>query len=98
MRQIEIEWVDLRIKVTAALADDRNGELCNILWDHLPYRSIQNHALVSGEHLYHLCPIRELVYTPAASKEDRRQSPDGTVFLSHLQHLAVKYGHLTEPI
>jgi hypothetical protein len=98
MRQIEIEWVELKIKVAATLADDRNGDLCDLLWDHLPYRSIQNHALVSGEHLYHLSPIRELVYTPAASKEDRRQSQDGTVFLSHLQHLAIKYGLLTEPI
>jgi hypothetical protein len=98
MRQIEIEWVELKTKVTATLADDRNKNLCDLLWAHLPYHSIQNHALVSGNHLYHLCPIRELVYTSARVKEDRRQSQDGTVFLSHLQHLAVKYGPLTEPI
>lgn len=96
MRQIELEWVQLGATITATLTDDQNRGLCDLLWDHLPYRTIQTHALVSGHHLYHLCPIHELTYTPAAHKEDRTQSPDGTVFLSQLQHLAVKYGELTE--
>ncbi len=98
MKQIEIEWVQLGLKVTATLVEDKNPNLCKLLWDNLPYASLQTHALVSGEHLYHVAPIPELVTTRALYKEDRTQSPDGTVFLSQLQHLAVKYGHLTEYI
>jgi Cucumopine synthase C-terminal helical bundle domain len=96
MSEIEIEWVQLGAKVTAVLTDDKNPHLANLLWASLPYRSLQNHALVSGLHLYHLVPVEELIYTRAAVKENRTQSPDGTVFLSHLQHLAVKYGPLSE--
>src|SRR5262245_48238665 len=98
MKQIEIEWVPLGLKVTAALVEDQNPNLCKLLWNSLPYATIQTHALVSGEHLYHVAPIPELVTTPAMYKEDRTQSPEGTVFLSQLQHLAIKYGHITEYI
>jgi hypothetical protein len=94
--QIEIQWVQPDITVTAEL-DNRNPQLVDLLWNRfLPYHSLQNHALVSGDHLYHLVPHPELIYTPAQYTEDRTTSPDGTVFLSQLQHLAVKYGPLTE--
>ncbi|GAB3212439.1 hypothetical protein ACQEU5_16370 [Marinactinospora thermotolerans] len=97
MRQIEIEWVQPGITVTADLSWERNPELAELLWTGLlPYNSLQNHALVSGNHLYHLIADPRLVYTEARYKEDRTKSPDGTVFLSQLQHLAVKYGPLTE--
>jgi hypothetical protein len=97
MRKIEISWRDLGAKVTIEL-DGRNPGLADLLWRNLPYRSVQGHAYVAGEYLFHLAPIRELVYTPASYKEDRRLFPDGTVFLSQLQHLGIKYGELTEPI
>ncbi|MCP2330332.1 DUF3830 family protein [Actinoalloteichus caeruleus] len=97
MRQIEIEWVQPGITVTADLNEERNPRLADLLWNELlPYNSLQNHALVSGNHLYHLVPHHQLVYTRAEYKEDRTKSPDGTVFLSQLQHLAVKYGPLSE--
>ncbi len=96
MRQIEIEWVGINRRVTADLIEDKNPNLCNLLWDSLPYNSIQSHALVSGDHLYHVVPVWQLVWEQAKFKEDRTQSPDGTVFLSQLQHLAVKYGRLSE--
>jgi Cucumopine synthase C-terminal helical bundle domain len=96
MRQIEIEWMGIGRKVTADLFDDQNVELSELLWNNLPYNSVQNHALVSGDHLYHVAPIAKLVYSHPTTREDRTKSPYGTVFLSHLQHLAVKYGELTE--
>jgi hypothetical protein len=96
MRQIEIEWVGINRKVSADLIETKNPNLCNLLWDNLPYNSIQSHALVSGDHLYHVVPNWRLVWEQAMNKEDRTRSPDGTVFLSQLQHLAVKYGVLSE--
>jgi hypothetical protein len=98
MRQIEIEWVAINRKVTADLIETKNPNLCNLLWDNLPYNTIQSHALVSGDHLYHVVPNWRLVWEPATFKEDRTLCPDGTVFLSQLQHLAVKYGQLSEYI
>ncbi|MCM2410613.1 hypothetical protein [Streptomyces sp. RKAG290] len=97
-RQIEIVWPDLGITVTAEL-DDRNPALADALWESLPYQSLQGHALVAGEHLYHVAPIHALLHTPASHKiADRREAPDGTVFCSALQHLGIKYGELTEPM
>ncbi len=96
MRQIEIEWLGINRKVTADLIEDKNPNLCNLLWENLPYNSVQSHALVSGDHLYHVTPVWRLVWEHAMYKEDRTKSPDGTVFLSQLQHLAVKYGVLSE--
>ncbi|NGN65953.1 hypothetical protein G5C51_18885 [Streptomyces sp. A7024] len=97
-RQIEISWPDLGLMVTADL-DDRNPALADALWDSLPYRSLQGHALIAGEHLYHVAPIPKLLHTPHTTRiPDRREAPDGTVFCSGLQHLGIKYGTLTEPM
>jgi hypothetical protein len=98
MRRVEIEWLPLGIKVLADLEDGPNKHLADLFWNQLPYCSLQNHALVSGHHLYHLVPSVELLYTEAGHKVDRTQSPDGTLFLSQLQHLAIKYGPLSEYI
>jgi hypothetical protein len=98
MRQIEIEWPAIERRVVADLIETKNPNLCDLLWDSLPYNSIQSHALVSGDHLYHVAPIWRLVWEQAKAKEDRTKSPDGTVFLSQLQHMAIKYGPLTEYI
>ncbi|WP_329384291.1 hypothetical protein OG625_23010 [Streptomyces sp. NBC_01351] len=97
-RHIEISWPDLGITVTAEL-DDRNPELADALWESLPYRSLQGHALVAGQHLYHHVPIPSLLHLHATHKiADRRDAPDGTVFCSGLQHLGIKYGELSEPM
>lgn len=98
MRRVEIEWLPLGIKVLAELSEGPNRHLADLFWDRLPYNSLQNHALVSGHHLYHLVPSVELLYTEAGHKEDRTKSADGTLFLSQLQHLAIKYGPLSEYI
>lgn len=97
-KAIDVEWVPFNTKITVDLdVEDRNPVLANLLWNHLPYNSLQNHALVSGKHLYHIAPIPELVYTTAQFKvADRTTCPDGTMFLSSLRHMAIKYGSLTE--
>ncbi|MCM6778866.1 hypothetical protein NDR87_35870 [Nocardia sp. CDC159] len=96
-RHIEIAWPAVGITVTAEL-DDRNAALADALWEALPYRSLQGHALVAGHHLYHAAPIPSLLHLPATTRFDRREAPDGTVFCSALQHLGIKYGTLTEPM
>ncbi|PHH83508.1 hypothetical protein CDD82_59 [Ophiocordyceps australis] len=96
-RYVKVKWLQLNVTITVQLNVDVNPRLINLLLSHLPYRSLQNHALVSGDHLYHLVPSERLIYTVADYiVPDRTTEPDGTVFLSGLQHLAIKYGPLTE--
>lgn len=97
MTQIVIEWPQLERAVHVELDPRRNRGLSRLLLQHLPYRVLQNHALVSGDHLYHTCPIVELVHANADYVvPDRTVCVDGTVFLSHLVHLGLKYGDLSE--
>ncbi|WP_327581208.1 hypothetical protein OHA25_35170 [Nonomuraea sp. NBC_00507] len=96
-KRVEIAWPALGITVAAEL-DQRNPALAQCFWDALPYRSLQGHALVAGNHLYHVAPVHSLLHAPAAYRVDRRTVPDGTLFCSRLQHLGIKYGRLTEPM
>ncbi len=57
MRQIEFEWPELGITVTANLADDKNLRKCSVLWDHLPIYTVQSHSFSSGERMYAPCRI-----------------------------------------
>ena len=96
-QRIEVSWSVPGITVTAEL-DDRNAGLARALWDALPYRSLQGHALVAGHHLFHVAPVHDLLHLHGTHRVDRRTVPDGTVFCSRLQHLGIKYGPLTEPM
>lgn len=97
MSRIVVEWVQLERKISVQLDPVRNRALTDLFLKHLPYKVIQNHALVSGDHLYHTCPIIDLVHAKADYIEpDRTITPNGTVFLSHLVHFGMKYGELTE--
>lgn len=97
MRQLEIEWSTLGISVRADL-DTRNPELADAVWDALPYRSLQGHALVSGQYLYHVAPICDLLHVTAPCVADRRFEPDGMLYCTRLQHVGIKYGPVTEPL
>ncbi|KAJ5117389.1 hypothetical protein N7448_011021 [Penicillium atrosanguineum] len=56
-----------------------NSTLVRILWNTLPYRSLQTHALVTGDHLYHLVLSEPLIYTsPEFKCPDRAKEPDST--------------------
>jgi hypothetical protein len=59
-RELRIKWPKLDVTVTVTM-NDLNSKLVNLLWDTLPYRSLQTHALVTGDHLYHLVPSESLL-------------------------------------
>lgn len=60
-RMIKVRWPQLDITVRVVMNDELNKTLIDVLYDNLPYRSLQNHALVSGDHLYHLVPTEKLI-------------------------------------
>ncbi|KAF5862430.1 hypothetical protein ETB97_011704 [Aspergillus alliaceus] len=95
-REVKIKWPELDTTVTVKI-NDVNPTLVGLLGDALPYRSLQTHAVVAGDQLYHLVPLEQLIYTPADKKApDRAKEPDGSVFLSSFQHLVIKFGEVTE--
>lgn len=68
-RELKIKWPKLNVTVKVRM-HELNSALVDLLWNTLPYRSLQTHALVTGDHLYHLVPSEPLIvsdyvsYTP----------------------------------
>jgi hypothetical protein len=60
LRELKIKWPKLDVTVTVRM-HDFNSALVDLLWSTLPYRSLQTHALVTGDHLYHLVPSEPLI-------------------------------------
>ena len=48
-RYIKVEWPELKTKIRARVADDKNPTICNFLWEILPLHVLQSHAMVSGD-------------------------------------------------
>lgn len=95
---IEIELQPIDITIKAKLLYDLNKELCRLLLQYLPYRSIQCHSFVAGYQLYHYTPIVESVSVSPQTEERLIDQPIGRVSLSALQLMPVKYGEVTEPL
>ncbi|MFI8993285.1 hypothetical protein [Streptomyces sp. NPDC053542] len=98
MRQIEISWQSIGAKLRITLDEGRNAQLVEPLWASLPYQTLQGHALVAGDCIYHVPPAHDLLHAVPDHKVDRKIQPNGTVFCSAVQHLTIKYGELTEPM
>ena len=98
MRQLEISWPSIDATVVVDLIEDKNGELTDAVWSCLPYRTLQGHALVAGDCIYHVPPAHGALLAAPDHRVDRQAAPLGTVFCSAAQHLTIKYGDLTEPM
>ena len=56
-RRILLEWPDLQLSAIAELADDKNPELCDDLWNALPIYSIMNNAVITDGSMYCWLPL-----------------------------------------
>lgn len=95
---IEIELQPINIKLRARLLYALNKELCDLLLQYLPYKSVQCHSFVAGYQLYHYTPIVESVSVRPETEERLIDQPIGRVSLSALQLMPIKYGEVTEPL
>ncbi len=95
-KRIILQFDPIGIKIKARLLRELNPGLCRILTKALPYRSVQCHALVAGQQLYHYTPIIEAVTYRAKTKEDKTKQPVGRINMSSLELLSIKYGVITE--
>ncbi|RAL12611.1 cucumopine synthase [Aspergillus homomorphus CBS 101889] len=67
-RRVKVKWPQLDITISVEMNEGQNSHVVDLFFESLPYRSLQNHALVSGDHLYHLVPCEKLIYTHADYK------------------------------
>ncbi|OJJ70095.1 hypothetical protein ASPBRDRAFT_129539 [Aspergillus brasiliensis CBS 101740] len=58
--EIKIKWPRLNTTITVKMKD-ANPTLVSLLGSALPYRSLQTHAVVAGDQLYHLVPLEQLI-------------------------------------
>ncbi|MBI1982325.1 MAG: hypothetical protein HYS68_01955 [Candidatus Levybacteria bacterium] len=95
-KYIVLRFYPVGITIKARLLYKLNPGLCEILTKALPYKSVQCHALVAGQQLYHYTPIVEAITYKAETKEDKTKQPIGRINMSSLELLSIKYGVITE--
>jgi hypothetical protein len=95
-KYIVLQFDPIGITIKARLLHELNPGLCEILTKNLPYRSVQCHALVAGQQLYHYTPIIEAITYKAKTKEDKTKQSIGRINMSSLELLSIKYGVITE--
>ena len=97
-RRILLEWPDLQLSAVAELADDKNHELCDDLWNSLPIHSIMNNAVITDGSMYCWLPI--LSFAPIHFKERIDQAPIGRLRYSQGtgNKLIVQYANCYEDV
>jgi len=96
-RQIEIQYPDLEITLTADLLEEKNPELCDLMWRNLPIETIQSHTMSTGEAMY--CPHRIVDFVKSQT-ELITEMPVGSVCMSIIDYksFSIYYGKRTEPL
>ena len=97
-RRILLEWPDLGLFAVAELADDKNKELCDDLWNALPIKSIMNNAVITDGSMYCWLPL--LSFAPIHYKERIDQAPIGRLRYSQGtgNKLIVQYSECFEDV
>jgi hypothetical protein len=97
-RKIRLTWNPIGISVEAVLATTENPELCDDVIKALPFKIIQDHAVVSGQSMYAWTPI--VSTAPVHVKERQCDAPIGRIRFSQGtgQKFIVQYGDVTEDI
>ena len=97
MRKIAVRFPDFDTDMVIEL-EERNKELCDEVWDALPFSYVQEHSLVSGQSMYGWVPVISVAKVPFRVRRD--QSPIGFVGFNQStgNKITMKYGPLTEPL
>lgn len=95
---IEIQWPKLGILVEAEPLD-YNVEFFGKFRGSLPFKTIQLHAMVTGEDMYSYCPVSPVEYMHLVERRiPIMDVPPGLVTWSGLGLVAIVYGPCTEPL
>ncbi len=95
---MEIHWAKLGILVEAEPLN-YSVEFFGKFWESLPFKTIQLHAMVTGEDMYSYCPVSPVEYMHLVEKRiPIKDVPPGLVTWSGLGLVAIVYGPCTEPL
>jgi len=95
---IEIEWPKIEI-IVEAVALDYNKKYAEQFFESLPFKTIQLHAMVTGELIYSYCPLNPIENMHLAEKRLRiHKLPPGYISWGGLGLVGIKYGPCTEPL
>ena len=97
MRKMWMEWPDFDAKMLINL-EEENKELCDEVWNALPFASVQEHGVVSGDLIYCWVPVLSLA--PIHRKLPHTESPIGCVNYSQGtgNKILIKYGSCNEDL
>lgn len=97
MRKMLMEFLDFDISMIIQL-NENNEELCNEVWDKLPFTCVQEHGMVSGFMIY--CWVPMISLANINEKFLHTESPIGTVNYSQGtgNKIIVKYGECNEDL
>jgi hypothetical protein len=95
-RNLSIHFLDLNMSLKAKLLEETNPEICQILWESLPYCTTTFHTMVSGKNIFHIIPNSKLTFKSEVIKQNRMDSPIGTMFMYSPRNMLIKYGEDSE--
>jgi len=97
-KTIEVKWPKLGISVEAEFLP-YNRKFSEQFWKSLPFKTVQLHAMVTGEDMYSYCPVSPIEYMDLVEKRlPINEVPPGYITWSGLGLLAMVYGPCTEPL
>lgn len=98
IKVMEIQWPNIGITVEAVPLD-YNIKFAEKFWENLPFKTIQLHAMVTGEDMYSYCPVSPVEYMHLVEKRiPIMDVPPGYITWSGLGLVAVVYGPCSEPL
>jgi hypothetical protein len=97
-RGFTVEWPGLGVKLEAGPLPF-NRKLFDCFWRSLPFRTIQLHAMVSGEDMYSYCPVSPVEHIGLVERQvPIHELPPGSITWSTLGLVAIVYGPCTESL
>ncbi len=97
-KTFQVEWPKLGIKLEAGPLP-YNQKLFDFFWRSMPFKTIQLHAMVTGEDMYSYCPVSPIEYMHLVEKQlPINKVPPGYITWSGLGLVAIVYGPCTEPL
>lgn len=97
-RRVTLTWSPFGLNATAVLAESADPELCGDLLRAMPFRVLQDHAVVTGESIYAWVPI--VSFALVRTYERICDAPVGRLRFSQVtgNKLVIQYGETTETL
>jgi len=97
MRRIDVEFPEFNANLIIEM-DERNKELCDEVWNALPFDAVQEHSMVSGQSMYAWVPM--ISTAKVTVKMLRTEAPIGWVAFNQGtgNKISMKYGELSEDL